>query len=77
MEIFLINTAILFGGLIAAAVFSRVAFAISEKVTRAPLLNFFISLFTWMPWRRVPGSEVGGEWSPRWSRSSSRSTPFV
>lgn len=58
MVAFLTNAAVLFGGLIAAAVFSRVAFAISEKITRAPLLDFFISLFTWMPW--VAGAWLGG-----------------
>ena len=34
------------------------AFAISEKITRAPLLDLFISLFTWMPW--AAGAWLGG-----------------
>ena len=56
---FLSTVAVLFGGLAAAAVFSRVAFAVSEKITRAPMLDFFISLFTWMPW-------VAGAWLAGW-----------
>ncbi len=55
---FLTWVVMLFGGLLAAAVFSRIAFAISEKVARAPLLDFFISLFTWMPW--AAGAWMGG-----------------
>lgn len=47
---FLITTATIFGGLLAAALFTRIAYAISESVTRAPLLDIFISLFTWAPW---------------------------
>jgi hypothetical protein len=56
---FLICVAVLFGGLVAAAVFSRIAFAISENVARAPLLDLFISLFTWMPW-------AAGAWLAGW-----------
>ena len=59
MEPFLTNTAVLFGGLLAAAVFSRVAFAISDKITRAPVLDVFISLFTWIPW-------ATGAWLDGW-----------
>ena len=50
MNPFFLHTAVLFGGLAGAAVFTRIAYAISERITRAPLLDFFISLFTWMPW---------------------------
>lgn len=58
MALFLIHVGILFGGLAAAAVLSRVAFAVSEKIARAPLLDIFISLFTWIPW--VSGFLLGG-----------------
>ncbi len=50
---------LIFGGLVAAALFSRIAFAVTEKITRAPLLDFFISLFTWVPW-------VAGAWLSGW-----------
>lgn len=42
--------AMIFGGLVVAGVFTRIAFAVSEKIARAPLLDCFISLFTWIPW---------------------------
>jgi hypothetical protein len=47
---FLCIVGLVFGGLVVAAIFSRIAFAISEKISRAPWLDFFISLFTWIPW---------------------------
>jgi len=50
----------IFGGLVAAAIFSRLAFAVCQKITRAPVLDFFISLFTWMPW--AAGAIVYGWW---------------
>ena len=52
------TVAVIFGGLAASALLSRIAFAVSEKITRAPLLDFFISLFTWMPW--VAGGLLSG-----------------
>ncbi len=45
-----------FCGLIAAAILTRIAYAISEKITEAPLLDAFVSLFTWVPWA------VGATW---------------
>ncbi len=50
MSAFLHALVAVFGGLVAAAIFTRAAFAVSEKIARAPLLDVFISLFTWMPW---------------------------
>ena len=50
MNPFLLHTITVFVGMIAAAAFALVAYAISDKITRAPVLDFFISLFTWMPW---------------------------
>jgi hypothetical protein len=58
MHSFLIHTSILLGGLIAAGLVARCAYAISEKVMRAPFLDLFISLFTWVPW--VVGYVLGG-----------------
>ncbi len=47
----IIVTAILiFLALAIAAVFTRFAYGISEKITLAPLLDIFVSLFTWVPW---------------------------
>ncbi|MES2476938.1 MAG: hypothetical protein V4640_14235 [Verrucomicrobiota bacterium] len=50
MSPFLLITAYIFGGLLVAAVFTRIAYAITDKITRAPVLDLFISLFTWVPW---------------------------
>jgi hypothetical protein len=36
--------------LVAAGIFTRLAYAITEKISQAPLLDLFISLFTWIPW---------------------------
>lgn len=47
---FFTHVGYLFAGLMVAVVFTRVAYAICPKITRAPLLDLFISLFTWMPW---------------------------
>lgn len=44
--------------LAAAAVFARLAFALTEKIEVAPVLDFFVSLFTWVPW--VVGFLFGG-----------------
>ncbi|MBE2203469.1 MAG: hypothetical protein IAE94_03950 [Chthoniobacterales bacterium] len=56
---FLFSAAVVFCGLAMAAVFTRVAFAVTEKITFAPVLDFFISLFTWLPW-------VAGLWLSGW-----------
>lgn len=40
----------IFLGLAVAAVFTRLAYAVTDKIAQAPGLDFFISLFTWMPW---------------------------
>lgn len=37
-------------GLAAAAIFTRLAWAVSDRITVAPALDVFISLFTWVPW---------------------------
>ncbi|MES2919948.1 MAG: hypothetical protein V4819_00260 [Verrucomicrobiota bacterium] len=59
MENFIYTAGLIFAGLVVAGLLSRVAFAISEKITRAPLLDIFISLFTWMPW-------AAGAWLDGW-----------
>lgn len=59
MESFLSTFLLILGGLAASAIFSRLAFAISGKITRAPLLDGFISLFTWIPW-------AAGAWLSGW-----------
>jgi hypothetical protein len=55
---FLVCFGWVFAGLAGAAVFTRLAFALSEKIAKAPVLDFFISLFTWLPW--VAGWFLGG-----------------
>ena len=50
LHAFLFSFAIVFLGLAAAAIFTRIAFAISESITKAPLLDLFVALFTWGPW---------------------------
>lgn len=47
---FVTTLAFIFGGLVVAGLLTRAAFAISEKIVRAPLLDGFVSLFTWIPW---------------------------
>lgn len=49
MIIFLLHTACILAGLFIAGVASRLAFAISEKIVRAPFLDLLISIFTWIP----------------------------
>jgi len=56
---FIFSVTIIFLGLAAAAVLTRIAYAVSEKIAQAPWLDFFISLFTWVPWA------VGG-WLTGW-----------
>ncbi len=46
-----------FFGLAVAAIFTRLAWAVTDKITVAPALDFFISLFTWVPW------VAGGIWA--------------
>lgn len=57
---FLIFVVCLFCFLALAAIFTRLAYAVTEKVAQAPLLDGFISLFTWIPWGL-------GFWAGRWS----------
>jgi len=40
----------IFVGLCVAGVFTRVCYAITDKIAEAPALDFFVSLFTWIPW---------------------------
>jgi hypothetical protein len=58
MEQFLCVGGWIFGGLVAAGVLTRVAYAISERITKAPILDLFVSVFTWVPW--VVGYLLGG-----------------
>jgi hypothetical protein len=50
MDLFFCSFGILIVGLIAAGVFTRLAFGITPSIAKAPALDFFISLFTWIPW---------------------------
>lgn len=59
MQPFLIDIAFIFAGLVVLALFSRMAYAVTDAVTRAPLLDVFISFFTWIPW-------VAGAWLSGW-----------
>jgi hypothetical protein len=56
MSYFLFTVGTIFAGLAVAAIFTRVAYAVTDKIAVAPTLDFFISLFTWMPWA------AGGIW---------------
>lgn len=56
--VFLCATGAVFLGLIAAALVTRMAYAVTERVAEAPLLDFFVSLFTWVPW--VVGAVLWG-----------------
>ena len=49
---------VIFAGLVLAAVFTRITYGISEKIAQAPILDLFISLFTWLPW--VAGAVLHG-----------------
>jgi hypothetical protein len=40
----------LFVGLLVATILTRLAYALTERVAEAPLLDIFVSLFTWIPW---------------------------
>lgn len=55
---FLMIVGEIFGGLAMAGIFTRLAYAVTDKIAQAPALDFFISLFTWMPW--VAGALLGG-----------------
>jgi len=59
MFTFSITLGLIFGGLAVAGIVARLAFAISEKITRAPVLDLFISAFTWIPW-------AAGAWMAGW-----------
>lgn len=50
MDDFFETFVVIFGGLVFAGVFTRVAWKISENVAKAPWLDLFVSLFTWLPW---------------------------
>lgn len=55
---FIFSFAAVFLGLAVAAVLTRAAFAFTEAIARAPWLDVFVSLFTWLPW--VAGCWLGG-----------------
>jgi len=50
MESLICPFGLVLGGLILAGILTRLAFAVTESIARAPLLDIFISLFTWAPW---------------------------
>jgi len=47
---FVITFLWILGGLVAAALFTRLAFAMTERIAKAPWVDLFVSLFTWAPW---------------------------
>lgn len=47
---FLLTLGGMFVGLCVAAVFTRLAYAVSDKIATAPVLDVFVSVFTWIPW---------------------------
>lgn len=51
---------LIFCGLVLSAVVTRLAFGLTEKIAQAPLLDIFVSLFTWVPW-------AFGCWFSGWS----------
>jgi hypothetical protein len=55
---FSIFVACIFVALGVAAVITRLAYAVTEKIAQAPLLDGFVSVFTWIPW--VIGGFFGG-----------------
>ncbi len=48
----------IFVALAIAAILTRIAYAITDKIARAPWLDLFVSLFTWIPW--VAGAKLNG-----------------
>jgi hypothetical protein len=44
--------------LITAAILTRIAFALTDKISQAPLLDVFVSIYTWVPW--VVGALLDG-----------------
>ena len=59
--IFIVCSGIVFVGLAVAAVLTRIVFLFTEKIAEAPLLDIFVSLFTWVPWV-VGGWLMGMGW---------------
>lgn len=60
MAVFLLLVAKVFGGLALAAIFTRLAYSINDRIAHAPVLDFFISLYTWIPW-------AVGAWLAGWT----------
>lgn len=56
---FFITVIWVFVGLAAAAIFTRLAYKVTDKIATAPALDGFISVFTWIPW-------VAGGWVQGW-----------
>ena len=50
---------LILGGLAVAAIVTRLFYAITDGISRAPWLDLFISLFTWIPW-------AAGAWLSGW-----------
>jgi hypothetical protein len=57
---FVCLTGVFTAALVLAAIMTRVAYAVSDRIAEAPLLDFFISVFTWIPW--VAGAWLAGWW---------------
>ena len=55
---FLFYVTLIFSALAFSAILTRLAYAVTGKITQAPVLDFFVSLFTWFPW--VAGGLLAG-----------------
>lgn len=60
MHDFTVTLGLIFSALIVAGILTRIAFAVTEAITKAPWLDLFVSLFTWIPC-------VVGAWLDGWS----------
>jgi hypothetical protein len=58
MPPFLHSAGAVFIGLAIAALLTRIAYAITDRIAQASWLNLFVSLFTWAPW--VAGAVLDG-----------------
>ena len=58
--VFFVCVVIIFLELAVCAVATRIVFLFSEKISEAPWLDLFVSLFTWVPW-------FSGAWLMGWS----------
>jgi hypothetical protein len=58
--VFIVCSAIIFIELAVIAILTRIAYAVTDRVAEAPLLDIIVSLFTWVPW-------LSGAWLMGWT----------